>query len=332
LKRGLITWDREEIPFRVFGDRIDAFRDVLRQRGLPAGAVYSDLWRANQVRSLQNFMPYFNRALLIVPVAGEPTLLCGLSPRVYKWIQSVTPITEVRAGKNFAGPLEELATDRGWSSIGILDEAGLPFDMHAALMNTHLELVNVESETFECPAMDAMELAMRRKSVEMARVVLESEIAYGAGRVDYELVGHLERFLRRAGAEDLIVLVGHDGGSPSPSRGRSLEEEFSVSLALEYRGHWTRISRTHSSESQVEFLQREFERTLQGRLRGQATEGLIVEDLSTGYPYEFANPNAIRPGTLAGIHVIPDAVRGHLIYGDTCIATETGWSLLGTLR
>jgi len=328
VKRGLITWDEAEIPRAVFAERIEAFRAVLRKRGLPAGAVYSELWRSNQARSLQNFMPYFNRAILIVPVDGKTILLCGLSPRVYKWIQSVTPITDVRPGKNFAGPLEELATEGGWSQIGILDEAGLPFDMHAALMNTHLELVDIEAGVLECPAFDETELAMRRKSITMARTVLESEIAYGAGRLDHELVGRLEQALRHAGAEDLIVLVGQLGGSPAPSRGHSLDDDFSVSLAVEYRGHWTRISRTHGSRSQVEALKDAFERVLEDPAEEQNRENVVVEDLSTGYPYEVAIPNAVRCGMLAGLHVIPDADRRHLVYGDTCIATGTRWSLL----
>ena len=328
MKRGLITWDEAEIPLAVFAKRIEAFREVLRKRDLPAGAVYSELWRSNHVRSLQNFMPYFNRALLIVPVTGETILLCGLSPRVYKWIQSVTPVTDVRPGENFADPLEALATKMGWNRIGILDEAGLPFDMHAALMNTHLELVDIEAGAFECPEMDETELAMRRKSIAMARVILESEIAYGAGRVDYELVGHLEHALRRAGAEDLIVLVGQGGASPAPSRGHSLEDEFSVSLAVEYRGHWTRISRTHGSRRQVEALKGQFERVLEYPAGGQNRENVVVEDLSTGYPYEVAIPNAVRRGMIAGLHVVPDANRRHQVYGDTCIATDTGWFLL----
>jgi len=86
MKRGLITWDHSEIPPAVFESRIDAFREVLGRHHLEAGVVYSDLWRSNPVRSLQNFMPYFNRALLVVPGRGRIILICGLSPWVYKRI------------------------------------------------------------------------------------------------------------------------------------------------------------------------------------------------------------------------------------------------------
>ena len=105
MKRGLITWDKGEVPPEVFEQRIHRVRSVLEQRNLAALLVYSELWRSNQARYFSNYMPYFNRALLVIPKDGPPTLLCGLSPRVYGWIRSVTTIEDVRrlATLNLAG-------------------------------------------------------------------------------------------------------------------------------------------------------------------------------------------------------------------------------------
>lgn len=327
MKRGLITWDKGEVPPSVFETRIDAFREVLGRRGLPAGVVYSDLWRSTPARSLQNFMPYFNRALLVVGIEGSTTLLCGLSPRVYQWIQSVTPITDVRSCKNFAGDLENLAAERNWSRIGILDEAGLPFDMHAGLMNSHLELVDVEAGALECPLLDDTEIAMRRRSVAIARIVLESEIGYGAGRRDHELVGRLETSLRAAGAEDLIVLIAHASHSPGPATGRSLEDEYAVSVAVEYRGHWSRITRAHGPDARVRLLAQRFNDAL-GRTGEELGPAIIVEELSGPYPYRVVDHSAIRPGMLAALHVTAAGAGPHLVYGDTCRASVDGWTLL----
>ena len=83
MKRGLITWDKSEIAPDVFARRVDGVRRTLAERGLSALVVYSELWRSNQARYFSNYMPYFNRALLIIPPEFSPTLLCGLSPRVY---------------------------------------------------------------------------------------------------------------------------------------------------------------------------------------------------------------------------------------------------------
>ena len=326
MKRGLIVWDRNEVPPAIFHRRIDAFRRVLRHRGLPACVVYSDLWRSNRVRSLQNFMPYFNRALLVIPVEGPTTLICGLSPRVYKWIQSVTPIVDIRPGRNFAATLESLATEREWNRLGVLDEAGLPFDMHAGLMNTHLELIDVEAEAVACPQFDSTEIAMRRKSAAMARIVLQAEIGYGVGRTGCELAGRLERGLRRAGAEDLVVLIGHTGRAPRPATGQNLEDEYSVSLALEYRGHWTRISRCHAPEVRMRALTERFDRTLNKKPE-ELDPGVVVEDLSGGDPYTSVDRGAVHAGGLWALHLVDDR-SAHMVHGDTCLATPDGWDLL----
>jgi hypothetical protein len=50
MKRGLITWDKLEIPPDVFRRRVELVRRVLAERDLPALVVYSELWRSNQAR------------------------------------------------------------------------------------------------------------------------------------------------------------------------------------------------------------------------------------------------------------------------------------------
>jgi hypothetical protein len=253
-------------------------------------------------------------------------LFCGLSPRVYDWIRTVTPITDIRPAKDFAGPLEALATENRWDRIGVADEPGLPFDMHAALMNTHLELIDIGSEAPRLPIMDAAEIGMRRRSVTISRLIVEAEIDYGMGRTDFELVGRLERALRSAGAEDVVLMIGQGGRPPSPAWGRSLGQEYSLSAAVEYRGHWSRISRTVAGSAAVAALRTRFEGTL-GRTTAELGPHAIVEDLSSGLPYVTIDHAAVRTGMLAALHV-HGPERPDLVYGDTCIAEAGGWSLL----
>jgi Xaa-Pro aminopeptidase len=267
VKRGLITWDKTELPPAVFQQRMDIARKVLVERQLPALVVYSDLWRSNQARYFANYMPYFNRALLILPVEGRPTLLCGLSPRTYRWIQSVTPIEDVRPAGNFAKPLGEIASERGWTKAGMLDARQLPYDLSQTLRAGTVELVNVESQAVCQPSKDRYEIAMRGKAAAMGRAALQEELAAGAGEVDYEFAGRLERRLRLAGAEDLVILLTNGDGPPAPATGRRLEEGFSISMAIEYRGHWARLSKTLGSDS------------LDSRLH-------VEEWMDGSYPYE----------------------------------------------
>src|SRR5215831_7954369 len=176
MKRGLITWDKSEIPPAVFEKRVDRVRRVLADRELSALVVYSELWRSNQARFFSNYMPYFNRALLVIPRDLPATLLCGLSPRVYGWIRSVTTIEDVRPAGNFAKPLFEIAAERKWTRIGALDFPQFPYDIHKVIQTGTLEVANVESSAVFAPAEDETEIAIRKKSAALVQRVLDEQM------------------------------------------------------------------------------------------------------------------------------------------------------------
>jgi hypothetical protein len=90
-------------------------------------------------------MPYFNRALLIIPCELAPTLFCGLSPRVYGWIRSVTTIEDVRPAGNFAKPLIELASERNWTRVGVLGLDQIPFDIYKSLGGGPVDFIDVDA-------------------------------------------------------------------------------------------------------------------------------------------------------------------------------------------
>jgi hypothetical protein len=271
MKRGLITWNQSEIPPEVFERRVNRVRRVLAERDLAALVVYSDLWRSNQARFFANYMPYFNRALLIIPRDTPPTLLCGLSPRVYGWIRSVTIIEDVRPAGNFSKPLFDIAAERRWTRIGILDLEQFPYDLHKTLHGGSLRLVNVDSDAVFSPAEDETEVEMRLMAARLASDILEEEIPHGVGLVDHHFVGRLERRFRRAGAEDLLILLTNGHTVPAPPSGIRLEENFSVSIALEYRGHWVRLSRAHGMVV--------------------TTAPSLLESLDGSYPFECGTGN-----------------------------------------
>lgn len=241
MKRGLITWDRNELPPAVFEQRLGRVREELARKDLPALVVYSDVWRSNQGRWLTNFMPYWNRALIVIPRDGAPILLCGLSPRVYPWIKSVTILSDIRPSLHLA----KLREENGWTKIGALDLPLFPCDL-AVPDAVDIPWSTVHSEP------DEAELAMYRHAAKMAREILEGELRDGAE----DLVPRIERKYRRAGAEDLVI------------RSRN----GSVSVAMEYRGHWVKIARPQS-ESHAELL-------------------------SGPYPYEYCVEAGLTPGAI----------------------------------
>ncbi len=237
MKRGWIAWDQTELPRAAFETRLDAARKKMAERELPALIVYTDIWRSNRVRHFSNFMPYWNRALLVIPRDQAPMLLCGLSPRVYPWIRSVTTLDEILPSPNLAQRLLQLCAERGWTRIGALDFASFPNDLFTPLKAFAIEDISL----LDLP--DEWEVSMYRRAANMAREGLMEEIPPGVGLIDHEFTGRLERKFRRAGAEDLVILLTDGRTPPRAARGEKLGNSFSVALALEYRGHWIKLVR-----------------------------------------------------------------------------------------
>lgn len=275
MKRGLIA---REIPREVFEARLGRVRKELDARKLPALLVYSDVWRSNQGRFLTNFMPYWNRSLIVIPREGAPVLLCALSPRVYPWIKSVTVFDDIRPAPKLMAKLEELCVEKGWYKLGVLDLMTLPLEIRQGMRPW--EVVDVPSQGLL--ETDYADFAMRRKALELARGV---ELT--------DAVGELERALRRAGAEDLVIRVK-----------RRDELAYSVELALEYCGHWVKVTRAHGPAQEVEELRQRFHAAL---LDGSGYR----ENLAGAQPYESGT------GSIYALRV----EHNGLYYGDTCSGT-----------
>jgi hypothetical protein len=286
MKRGLIAWDRAALSPAVFDSRLARVRAALTERDLPALLVYTDVWRSNQARFLTNFMPYWNRSLVVIPIDKPPVLLCALSPRVYPWIKSVTIFEEIRPASKLMATLEQLCAERGWSKLGVLDLPKLPREL------LRPEFVDVPSDGIMEP--DDAEFSMRRRAATLARKVIEDQLADAGGSIGNAFVGLLEREFRMAGAEDLVIRV-------RPGSARA----YSVAVALEYCGHWVKVTRAHASPEVVAALRENFGKSL--------TSG-------DGYRENLAGPQPYESGT-GSIFALQVAHQG-LYYGDTCTGTE----------
>jgi hypothetical protein len=294
MKRGWITWDKTELPPSAFDARLAVVRKHLAEKDLPALVVYTDVWRSNQGRYLANFMPYWNRALLVIPRDSAPVLLCGLSPRVYPWIRSVTILEDIRPNMNLA----KMRDDNGWERIGVLDLPLFPYDLSVP------SSVDIPWSAIH-PEPDEAELSMYRRAAKMAREILAEESPSG---LDHEFVGRLEQKFRRAGAEDLVVLVTNGDTVPLPPKGLTLGATSSVSAAMEYRGHWVRIVGSGF----------------------QPAAGLPpgVQIISGPYPYEYCRSEDLKAGAIFAA-VTESRVNGKRIFqGDTYWLGPNGPELL----
>jgi hypothetical protein len=326
VKRGWITWDRTELPLSAFENRLHVVRKSLADRQLPALVVYTDIWKSNPARHLSNFMPYWNRALLVIPQGAAPVLICGLSPRVYPWIRSVTILDEIRPGANLPQQLLQMCAEKSWKEIGVLDLPQLPNDLHAPIVAA-IKTVDLPSDVLHLSKPDEFEIAMHRTSARMTREILEEELRVSSDGPDYQLAGRLERKFRRAGVEDLVILITNGRTPPRPANGSMLGETFSVALAVEFRGHWVKVARPRVPADVFSSVRERFNAAINNP--EASGEGAVrVENLSGPYPYETQDPKALVAGSIQAVHVEVSVKGERLFYGDTCLHGEKGAELL----
>ena len=96
MRRGLISWSREEVPAPVLEARVAKVQDRMRAEGLGAVLVYTSFARPGAVAWLTHFVPYWNEALLLVPQSGATVLLAAFSKRMHGWVTGVSHVGEVQ--------------------------------------------------------------------------------------------------------------------------------------------------------------------------------------------------------------------------------------------
>jgi hypothetical protein len=327
VKRGWIAWDQAELPPAVFQVRLDRVKKILAEKDLPGLVVYTDVWRSNHARYLVNFMPYWNRSLLVVPREGAPILICALSPRVYPWIRSTSILEDIRPGGDPVRVLLALCSEKKWNRVGVLDLAQLPQGMYTAIRQGPVAITDLPAREVLPAGADEWELSMRRHAAKMARQIISEEMPVATGTSDYQFAGRLERAFRRAGAEDLLILLTNGIVAPAPARGAALGDSFSVSVAIEYRGHWIRLARPQASAGPAESMRSRFERI--ARNLGSAEDVPIrVENLSGPYPYSIEDASKVGRGSVFALDVEFRSNGNRLFYGDTCWYGQTGAALL----
>src|SRR6266853_7058288 len=138
MRRGLISWSRDEVPPSVLDRRVARFQEKIRAAKLDAVLVYTSFARPSAVAWLTHFVPYWNEALLVVQPSGAPVLLAAFSKRVHDWIRSVSHLGEVRCapelGRVAAAFLKERPPEP--SRIGVLELDALPWSVAEPLVKS----------------------------------------------------------------------------------------------------------------------------------------------------------------------------------------------------
>jgi hypothetical protein len=95
MRRGLISWSKDEVPEQVLIERVQALQDAMKHHEFAACLAYTSIAQPSGVNWLTHFTPYWSEALLVILPSGPPVLLASLTKRVHTWIHEVSLMGEI---------------------------------------------------------------------------------------------------------------------------------------------------------------------------------------------------------------------------------------------
>jgi hypothetical protein len=251
MRRGLMGWDKDELPVAALEARLSRLRAGMDAAGMDAFIVYTNNVRPAAVTWITGFTPYWSDALLLVRKTGAPAFATALSKRVSEWIRTTDPVSEIvntpKPGEKIG---ERLKSDPLIRRVGILEydtlPAGLAYDLETA------------APAVEWVDGTAMFAGLRREIDDAERGLLARcnaiaeaalrEAETGKAQDAGTLAGLVEQNARLAGAEEAYVAVAPDLDADMrlnrTSQPTPLVERFAVRASISYKGCWVRRIRT----------------------------------------------------------------------------------------
>ncbi len=260
MRRGLISWSRDEVPASVLEGRVARFQDGMRAAGLGAALIYTSFARPSAVAWLTHFVPYWNEGLLVVLPTGAPALLAAFSKRMQDWIRSVSHVGEVQSVAHLGRAAASLLEQRvpGSSQIGVVELDALPWTVAEPLLASHEKRLADASSllaSIRQPA-DDTEIRLAQRAADMALKALGS-IPPGAERAS-QVLAAIEGSARLDGAEEVLVHVAPDLAAGTALRRLegdvTLGRRYAVEISIAYKATWVRIARCISLNTPESWL------------------------------------------------------------------------------
>ena len=255
MRRGLMSWSREELPVSVLDARLAGLQAAMREDQLGAVLAYTSFALPSAVHWICNFTPYWSEALLLVLPEGPPVLLASLTKRVHPWMREVSHLGEVlMAPRLGAGACDALAQRAApGARVGVIGLDALPWSIAQPLLQAFPEGRLVDAgEMFarlRQPA-DAAEQALARQALVMAQQALDAAPANACQVSQQSSV--IERSVRLAGAEELLQRVAPDLSKSAVLQrlegDMPLGPRHAIELSVAYKGVWVRLARSLSAQ------------------------------------------------------------------------------------
>jgi hypothetical protein len=251
MRRGLMEWDRRELPEEAFQARQACLQAAMAARGQDAILLYTNFIRSAAVSHIAAFSPYWADGVLMVPREGEPLFATTLSKRVGSWVQTVAPIRELVHSPRPGAVLGKRLAEMNIRTLAILERdsfpAGLYDDLAEALPG--VEIVDGSDAFTEArhPA-DRSERALLEHADHIATNAL-SKVS-GSAQHAGEAAGIVERYARSEGAEEAYIAIAPDLDSDRRflrvSGPRALGRRFAIRATVAYKGSWVRHTQTYA--------------------------------------------------------------------------------------
>jgi hypothetical protein len=242
MRRGLISWSKEEVPATALEARVRKLQQALRAEGLDAVFAYTSFPRPAAVSWLTHFVPYWSEALLAVLPQGAPSLLASLTKRVHPWIREVSHLGEIVPAPSLGRAAATFAKEKKLNRIGVVDLADLPWPVAEPLGERLVDFTESFARLRQPP--DAHENALAERAAQIAERALAS-VPQQAWRTS-EILAAAEQAARLEGAEEVIPRI---------------IDPKSIELSVAYKGTWTRLGRTRNASAEAQAW---FQAALQG--------------------------------------------------------------------
>jgi Xaa-Pro aminopeptidase len=251
MKRGLIQWNKNEVPEKEFESRIQKTKSLMRAREVDVVAIYGDACQSNNLSYLTNFFPYADTGLFVLPLSESPRLFTTHAYRNIPWFNTITWVKDIVCtddiGKECVKYLS--AFDLESRRIGLINTRSFPYPTYCRLQDSLGCSFSDLTEDFEKIRMvkTKVEMAFIKRAMRITALSFErvKEI-FRRGITGFDLASEVELIARKNGAEDVLCLIQPDSSPFGLSLPTSdpFETMCSVEISVEYQGHWAKLGRT----------------------------------------------------------------------------------------
>jgi Xaa-Pro aminopeptidase len=264
LVHGLTRWDKTLMPESEVEARLTRVRAAIRERGLDALWVYSNMERDGNVAYLTNFRPFDPRMpglALLTPDTIEAVLRVSARDLAFILTHIWCPAEPSDFLSDAIPGQVAAANDRaglGGKRIGFIGRSLMPPALEPQIMQLFPQGVSELDGMLEEMRRhkSAPERAIQRSAAEKAEGVLRDVTEFAAGGMtENELAAYADYVARKAGALDIDVLLhaAHDkmpaAGEqeqlpfrPASERRLAAREHLGICVGLQYEGYWAEAS------------------------------------------------------------------------------------------